>query len=152
MLRAARFHATMARLALVAALLLAVLPTLGRLAPRLAEAAQVAQADLVALCTAQGLEYVDPATLHTGTHAHPAGDAGHGSHGGAPEQPHDHNAPDCAYCPLLLSLLVASAWLLWLRAGAARGALPTWPARPTRAFVHPCGLGSRGPPRACLRA
>src|SRR5690606_23982691 len=102
MLRAARFHAAMARLALAAALLLAAVPTLGRLAPQLAQAAHAAQVELVALCTAQGLEYVDPAALQAGVHGHPAGHAGHADHGGTPDRPHDHGAPDCAYCPLLL--------------------------------------------------
>jgi len=149
MLRTARFHTAMARFALVAALLLAAVPTLGRLAPQLVQAAHAAHVELVALCTSQGLAYVDPATLQAGAHDHAAG---HADHGGAPDRPHDHGAPDCAYCPLLLSLLVASAWLPWLRAAAARSQLRTWSARPTRAFVHPCGLGSRGPPQACLRA
>jgi len=152
MIRHASFHAAMARLALVAALLLAAVPTLGRLAPKLALATQAAHAELVALCTAQGLEYVDPAALQAGVHAHSASHAGHADHDGTPERPHDHGAPDCAYCPLLLSLLVAGAWLLWLRAAAARAPLPSWSARPSRAFVHPCGLGSRGPPRVRLRA
>src|SRR5690606_10553159 len=103
MIRHASFHAAMARLALVAALLLAAVPTLGRLAPKLALATQAAHAELVALCTAQGLEYVDPAALQAGVHAHSASHAGHADHDGTPERPHDHGAPDCAYCPLLLS-------------------------------------------------
>lgn len=165
----------MARLALVAALLLAAVPTLGRLAPQLMQVAHGAQAQLVALCTAEGLRYVELATPHVGAHravdhhaASQHADAAHataGPHaaaahhhselpGAPPEAPHGHGAPDCAYCPLLLSLLVAGAGLLRLRTAAARALPPAWPASTPRAFTHPCGLGSRGPPRAgaCLRA
>jgi hypothetical protein len=140
------FQAAMARIALLAALLLAAVPTLGRLAPQVAHAAH---AGLAALCTADGLRYVDVNALPAVAHEH---DAGHP--GTAPDKPHEHGAPDCAYCPLLLSLLVAGCWLLWLRAVSACGVLPPWPASSSRAFTHPCGLGSRGPPRAdaCLRA
>lgn len=139
----------MARLALVAALLLAAVPTLGRLAPHLAQATHAAHAGLVALCTSDGLKYVDPVAVNAGADHHGV------EHGGAtPDKPHDHGAPDCAYCPLLLSLLVAGCWLLWLRAASAAGALLSWPASAPRTFTHPCGLGSRGPPPAntCLRA
>jgi hypothetical protein len=158
MIRRACFHVAMARLALIAALLLAAVPTLGRLAPQVVQLAQGARAQLVALCTSDGLRYVDLATQHGDAQYavdQQAGAAHHDGHPGAPpEKPHDHGAPDCAYCPLLLSLLVAAAWLLWLRAATARGALPTWTDLPSCTFVHPCGLGSRGPPRhgASLRA
>ena len=145
-MRNPRLHAAIARVALLAALLLAVVPTLGRLAPR------VAHAGLAALCTAEGLRYVEVAAFAAATPV--AGPHHAGAPGTAPGHPHDPGAPDCTYCPLLLSLLVAAAWLLWLRAAAARGGLPTWTDLPSRTFVHPCGLGSRGPPRdgASLRA
>lgn len=181
MIRRASFHVVMARLALVAALLLAAVPTLGRLAPQVMWLAHGAHAELVALCTADGLRYVEiGADAHHGdgqhvaersvverhahgqhahdrrAHEHNATANRHASgHSDAPSQaPHEHGGPDCAYCPLLLSLLVAAAWLLWLRAATARVVLPSWPASTPRAFIHPCGLGSRGPPRAdaCLRA
>lgn len=159
----------MARLALAAALLLAAVPTLGRLAPQLSQAVHAAHEGLVALCTAQGLRYVSlaPRTAATDLAGHGASHAaGHGGHpgrvhhdhggdGGPPQPPpHEHGAPDCAYCPLLLSLLVAGCWLLWLRAGGVRAVPPTRFRAASRAFLHPCGLGSRGPPRmdGCLRA
>jgi len=165
MIRRAPVHAAMARLALVAALLLAAVPTLGRLAPQAAQLAHATHAQLVALCTADGLRYVDPATQHAagrhagGQHAvdqHAVNQqaiAGQqdGHPGAPPGEPHDHGAPDCAYCPLLLSLLAAAAWLLWLRAAAACAFLPHWPAPRRPAFLHPCGLGSRGPPLAVAR-
>lgn len=155
----------MARLALVAALLLAAVPTLGRLAPQLSQAVHAAHQGLLALCTTQGLRYVslapragaDAVSGHGVSHGaghggHPG--AAHHSHGGDGAPPHDHGAPDCAYCPLLLSLLVAGCWLLWLHAGGVHGMPPTRFRAASRAFLHPCGLGSRGPPRmnGCLRA
>lgn len=169
----------MARLALVAALLLAAVPTLGRLAPQLSQVVDAAHQSLVALCTTQGLRYVSvtPRNVtddsfdhvshddshsvgHGGDH-HGGRDHGtaHHTHGvddGAPpaQPPHDHGAPDCAYCPLLLSLLVAGGWLLAPRPAGVRGCPPTRFRAASRAFLHPCGLGSRGPPRVdgCLRA
>ncbi len=158
----------MARFALVAALLLAAVPTLGRLAPQLSQAMQAAHEGLVALCTAQGLRYVGPdspiaaSTLVAAGHgaghvpAHGSGHGHHDAHGGAAPGPlpHEHGEPDCAYCPLLLSLLVAGCWLLRLRPLGVRGSQPARFRAASRAFLHPCGLGSRGPPRMdrCLRA
>lgn len=145
-MRNPRLHAAIARVALLAALLLAVVPTLGRLAPR------VAHAGLAALCTAEGLRYVEVAAFAAATPV--AGPHHAGAPGTAPGHPHDPGAPDCTYCPLLLSLLAAGCWLLWLRAALAGAAPGWWPAAASRGFVHPCGLGSRGPPRAeaCLPA
>ncbi len=123
----------MLRLALLAMLLLALLPTLGRLVPHGVQAAQTGWA---AICTATGLKYVD-LSLHDATRGHDLA---------APEHPGGHGGPDCAYCPLLLSLLAASFWLALLRAAqivqpAFNPHLP-----PRRRVLHPCGLGSRGPP------
>jgi len=166
MIRSASFHAAMARLALVAALLLAAVPTLGRLARQFAQPAHLASVPVPS--TADEVRDIEVATRHADAH-HAAGHRAHEQHAHGhraaahhgsghpdvpPRAPHEHGGPDCAYCPLLLSLLAAAAWLLWLRADAARTVLPPWPASTRRAFVHPCGLGSRGPPgtSACLRA
>ena len=94
----------MARLALVAILLLATLPTLGRLAPHGTRAAQDGWA---ALCTATGLKYVELPGL----------DANGDQDTGAPAHPDGHGEPDCAYCPLLASLLTAVCLLALLREG-----------------------------------
>ncbi len=134
-MRNAAFHKSMARLALVAMLLLAVLPTVGRLAQ---PPAAGMRAGLEAMCTSAGLRLVDPTTMpHAGHHG-----------GGGPDVPaHPHEGPDCAYCPLLASLAVALACL----AVALCDGLPRAPAAmrrvsPPRSRWHPCGLGSRGPP------
>lgn len=135
-MRNAAFHKSMARLALAAVLLLAVLPTLGRLAQ---PAATGMRAGLEAMCTSAGLRLVDPmAMLHAGHHA---GD-------GAPDAPaHPHEGPDCAYCPLLASLAVALACLAVLLCdGLSRAPAAARRASPPRSRWHPCGLGSRGPP------
>ena len=163
----------MARLALAAALLLATVPTLGRLALQATQLAHSMRAEPEGPSTVDGLQHVEVATRHADAHRggawHVAGHharehhalkqratAHHGSgHPDAPLQaPHEHGGADCAYCPLLLSLLAAATCLLWLRASAVRAVLPPRPRSWPRAFVHPCGLGSRGPPAtsACLRA
>ena len=134
-IRSRPLHAAMARLALVAMLMLALLPTLGRLAPQGARAAQDGWA---ALCTATGLKYVD-LSLHHATR---------GDDGATPGQPHGHGDPDCAYCPLLVSLLVAACVFLLLRECCIRGAIVVGHVAPARRSFHPCGLGSRGPPLA----
>ena len=172
MLRLASFHSAMARLALVAALLLATVPTLGRLASQATQFAHSMRAEPQGPSTVDGLR-VEVATRHVDAHhvveheaqeqhahehhAHAQHATAHHASGDpdAPSQvPHEHGGPDCAYCPLLLSLLAAATSLLWLRASAVRAVLLPWPGSGPRAFVHPCGLGSRGPPGAntCLRA
>ncbi|HEY4529274.1 MAG TPA: DUF2946 family protein [Luteimonas sp.] len=53
---------------------------------------------------------------------------------------------DCDYCPLLASLL-ATAVPGVLSTGTLRhGFATSIPAAPRRPWLHPCGLGSRGPP------
>lgn len=138
-MRNPRLHAAIARVALLAALLLAVVPTLGRLAPR------VAHAGLAALCTAEGLRYVEVAAFAAATPV--AGPHHAGAPGTAPGHPHDPGAPDCTYCPLLLSLLAASIAFALLRAQAPAPARFAAVASARRRQRHPCGLGSRGPPR-----
>lgn len=64
------------------------------------------------------------------------------------QAPHGDHQPDCEYCPLLASLVFVAIMLvavLWM----APAATPRPPAiRSRRTDLHPCGLGSRGPPIA----
>jgi len=123
--------------ALVAVLLLALLPTVGRMAQ-----AHVPSGTVVALCTAQGLKAVHlAADAFTGDATLPGHDMTHGP------------GADCAYCPLLAGLVVGFAVVLGLFAQAAllrpRAGLPP----PRLPWHHPSGLGSRGPPaQACILA
>jgi len=117
-----RFRKAMARLALLAVLLLASLPTTGRLL-----AFARADAGLVGLCTSSGLKWVQV-----------------GGHAGTPAAGHDE---DCAYCPLLSTLdapVVATLRLLSSVPGTTFAfELPS--PRTNRAPLS--GLGARGPPR-----
>jgi hypothetical protein len=128
------FCRRMARLAFVAILLLALVPTLGRIAQ--AGTAGSAAPSWTAMCTARGLE---PVLLPSGTLA----PATHGT-GEAPSMPH---GGDCDYCPLL-----AAAIPLPVSPGSVPPAVAPSPtlstSRPSIAHAkpHPCGLGSRGPP------
>lgn len=115
--------------ALLAVLLLATLPTLGRMrAPEAAER----HAGNVALCTVQGLKSVR-LDLAQSTDTTPV----------APDQhPHD----DCNYCPLL-------AALVHLPVAPGLHLLPpatgTQPVAASNTFIargHGTGLGARGPP------
>jgi hypothetical protein len=125
----------MARLALFAILLLALVPTMGRLAQARSAGAD-ATPSWAALCTVRGLESVPlPPGAHGTTHG---GD-------GIPAPP--HGSGDCDYCPLLANAIpLAVAPLSMLPAVAQAPALCTSRTSPTREEPHPCGLGSRGPP------
>lgn len=120
----------MARLALVAMLLLALVPTFGRLA---AGTSSPPEAGWAALCTMTGLKYVAL-----------------GAEEGAPAQPKPVGGIDehCAYCPLLTAMAVFALWLAlaWPRLHCEQR--PAWRSAPLRSRFHPCGLGSRGPPLA----
>lgn len=128
-IRSASFQNPMARLALLAMLLLVLVPTFGRLA---AGASSSPDAGWAALCTMTGLKYValgadDDAPVPS----QPAGIDGH-----------------CAYCPLLTTVAVFALWLAmtWPRRGQAPRS--AWRPAPVCSRLHPCGLGSRGPPLA----
>lgn len=119
----------MARLALAAMLLLALLPTFGRLA---AGASSSPESGWAALCTMTGLKIVALDTAGTPAQPKPAG--------GIDEH--------CAYCPLLTAMAVFALWLAlaWpqrRRDPRSRSLPAPWGDR-----FHPCGLGSRGPPLA----
>ena len=131
-LRSRRFQHRMARLALAAILLLALLPSLGRWVEAHGQRLPPA---LVAMCTSDGLGLFAPDRLPSGETSPAAG-----MPGGAMA------ADDCPYCPLLAKIAPLVLAIL------ALFALPT-PWRPTmreargRRRVHVHGmLGARGPP------
>ena len=127
------FHRRMTLLALVAMLLLLSLPTLGRVISTSASDAQGAWAQM---CTMAGLKLVKLA---------PASDA---SSLDAPAPKHVVPGEDCAYCPVLAGLALLLVWTLFASPLLVRRVLPPWRQTPLRAFAHPSGLGSRGPPIA----
>ena len=124
-------------LALVAALLLALLPSVGRLY----QAAQSAPPDTIALCTVEGFKQAAaPLWALADAAAH------HRNPGGEP------SAHDCDYCPLLSGLVVLAfiALAFWPLATFSPRRIEA--ASPRVGRRHPCGLGSRGPPagfRSC---
>jgi hypothetical protein len=132
------FRGPMARLALVAVLLLSLVPTLGRLAQARAAGVDAAPS-WAALCTARGLQ---PVLLAVSAHG-----AAHGDVEVPAPTPHGAAGGDCDYCPLLATTLpVAVAPLSVPPAAAPAPALCTSRTSPARGRAHPCGLGSRGPP------
>jgi len=136
-------HRRMAGLALLAILLLALVPTLGRLAQARASVGEAAPS-WAAMCTARGLESIRlPVAAHDLAHD-PAHDAGAAT-GEAPAAPHGA-AGDCDYCPLLAAAIPVTVATHSIPPAALPPALCTFRALPARAQPHPCGLGSRGPP------
>ncbi|MGY0505874.1 DUF2946 family protein [Luteimonas sp. e5] len=120
--------------ALLAALLLALVPSIGRLHQAFATAD--AAMPTMAMCTMDGMREV---ALPAWAVADPAAEAD------TPDVP--RSAHDCDYCPLLAGLLGVqpldpAAWL----PSAFTGLLPLRDA-PRVGMRHPSGLGSRGPPR-----
>lgn len=125
----------MARMALVAVLLLALVPTLGRLAEQRTEGVGAYWA---AICTMTGLKYVDLSQ----------GGIADQSPVPKPSQPDSHPGMDCDYCPLLAAVMVLALWLALAFPFAGNAFVPLRPMLARRRQVHPCGLGSRGPPLA----
>lgn len=130
-MRSLRHSVLWQHLALMAMLLLALLPTLGRLQPP--SAASQASTPL-AICTMDGLR-------EAWLPAAPALDAA--VQPGLPEGDHP-TAHDCEYCPLLASLLLALACLLALQA-PARSPATHAPRTPSLA-PRRAGANARGPP------
>ena len=125
-------HRFFAQFALVAMLLLATLPTIGRLV----QSNSGMQGTPTAICTVQGMKFVDlGARFDLGSPAKPM------------PGPMPHPGMDCDYCPILAATLAAVAIVLLFPP-------PIWRTDPPTArrslrnlgFLHPCGLGSRGPP------
>lgn len=121
----------MGQAGLLAALLLLAVPTMGRLLHAGPAHGPVAAAD--------------GARHHAHGPAHAPARAAEGAGGDTRPAPGD---AECDYCPLLTALaaMAAPAW----RPVAAPGASMPRPAlaAPRRAWLHPNGLGSRGPPHA----
>lgn len=120
----------MGRLAFVAVLLLALLPTVGRIAQARAPGHDVSPA-WAELCTVQGLRTV---LLAAPAQQSPA------------PAPDPHAGADCDYCPLLAAAVSPVVGSISVPPPALPPALCTSPASVARTQPHPCGLGSRGPP------
>jgi hypothetical protein len=132
MIRRPAFQRPMARLALLAILLLALVPTLGRIAQARAADADDAPS-WAALCTMQGLQRVQLPATNDAPRQLPSAPQGSG---------------DCAYCPLLAAVAVPTIVAVSVPAALPSPALCTSAPAVTRSGPHPCGLGSRGPPIA----
>ncbi|QDW66022.1 DUF2946 family protein [Luteimonas granuli] len=120
------FNRWMSRIGLAAALLLVMVPTVGRVA-------HAAVADVI---------------HHQETHAQ-HGHASHAQHGGGGdgERRPAIGDPECDYCPLLASMAVA-AGVAFDIVHVPRAAAPAIATQaPRLRWWHPSGLGSRGPPR-----
>lgn len=121
------FQEWIGRLALLAALMLVAVPTAGRLVH-----ASGAGHDAAAHLARQDGHQVHVASTADGR---------------APLAP--LAAPgdaDCDYCPLLSSLIAATCFATMPAALLPPAATPASPAAPRLPWLHPSGLGSRGPP------
>ncbi len=123
-------------LALAAVLLLALLPTFGRLAEFTRHQASMSPVTVM-LCTLEGMK---PVTMPLATLAQ--GDESPAT----PHHPGAGNGEDCHYCPLLASLVALAFVALGLWPSPAPRGNAIGCAGPRIAQRHPSGLGSRGPP------
>ena len=119
----------MTRLALVAVLLLLLLPTTGRVLG----AASQADGAWAQMCTMAGLQLVKI----------PLADADPG-----PARPAGEMPMDCDSCPLLSALTVVVLWVVLAFPQLAARLAAVLAAPPRYGLGHPSGLGSRGPPIA----
>lgn len=152
-----RTQGRLASFALLAMLLLALLPTTGRFKQALAPTETLVSALSASMCLPSGLAERSPALLREAAlrwrslgfpYETPPDEA-------PPYRPdpNGHGTADCAYCPLssgLLLLVLGLAWATRYWGGHARVIAYTSVCVP-RAY-YPCGLGSRGPPSARLHA
>ncbi|MBU8976018.1 DUF2946 family protein [Lysobacter sp. MMG2] len=132
-MRTPAFHRRMTLLALFAMLLLFALPTVGRV---LSGSSADSRGVWAQMCTMAGLKLVKIAPGD----AHPLDPP--------TPKPSGMSGEDCAYCPVLAGLVLLLVWTLFVAPQATHRALPPWRRSPLRAFLHPSGLGSRGPPLA----
>ncbi|MDR7191941.1 DUF2946 family protein [Luteimonas terrae] len=121
-------------LSLTAVLLLALLPSLGRLAHAQDASPRMILMEMCTMGSDTLVSIVDPHSLLDDAAPRPA--------------PSEHlDMQDCGYCPLLATALLAMLWF-----AIARLQRIPHRARIAHAFRpverHPCGLGSRGPPLA----
>lgn len=126
-IRARAFHRAMHCLALVAVLLLALLPATGRML----ESQPQADGVWAQICTLAGLQQVQLPALDP-----------------EPSPPAGERGMDCAYCPLLSALAPLLLWVLLLFPQPAAQPVPILRSPPRGGRGHPSGLGSRGPPIA----
>jgi len=128
----------MTLLALAAMLLLLSLPTLGRV---MAASSPDSQGTWAQMCTMAGLKLVKIA---------PGGEWGSpaSSPPDAPAPKHVVPGEDCAYCPVLAGLAMLLVWALLAPPHSPQRALHLLRRTALREFLHPSGLGSRGPPIA----
>ena len=141
-MRMSTFHSLMHRLALVATLALALVPTIGRVAKAGVEVDHGAMHPAVAAAPV-----VAPHAAHREHHAHHAmADAPPVAPAPTPAPMPHHGDGDCEYCPLLQGLVTPAPVAVVAR-DAAPPADVARRATPARIdFRHPNGLGSRGPP------
>lgn len=128
----------MGGVALAAMLLLAAVPTLGRLAGTDAAGALAHAAAGHASAPAHAAGH------DTGAHHARSGDR-------APARrpvPFPHHGGDCDYCPLLAALATPAPVALPPASGPVFRFAIAPPADPATRWRHPAGLGSRGPPSA----
>ncbi len=123
------FHRWTSRLALAAALLLLLAPVTTRL-----------------LSTASF-----PARAVHDPGATQAGSSGHDHDTPAPAHPDHAMQPDCDYCLLLGSLDLSALRTPSLASALSANAFTAAATIPSRAWRHPNGLGSRGPPTTLQR-
>lgn len=133
MIAGRRFQHAFAWLSLTAVLLLALLPSIGRIAHAQDTAPRMIAMEMCTMGSDTLISIVDPHNLLDDA-PRPA--------------PSAHvDMQDCGYCPLLATALLAVLW--W---AIARLLHIPHRARVAQAFRlverHPCGLGSRGPPLA----
>lgn len=134
------FQRTMRRLAMFAALLLAVMPTVARLW----SSTQAGHGAAGALIHAMVGHVMADAPMHRMAMAQPQMDDAATKHPASSH--HDHD--DCAYCGLL-NTMAGPVLLLALLLPQDAPVHPPQPwDEPRIAMLHPCGLGSRGPPQA----
>ncbi|HSM11404.1 MAG TPA: DUF2946 family protein, partial [Lysobacter sp.] len=128
-IRSRSFHRSMSRLALVALLMLLLLPATGRVLG----AASQSDGVWAQMCTMTGLQLVKI----------PLGDVDPGA-----PRPSGDMPMDCAYCPLLAALTMLVLWVVLAFPQLAGQRLAAFGPVPRNGRGHPSGLGSRGPPVA----
>jgi hypothetical protein len=132
----------MLHLALVAALLLALMPTVGRMFVPGSLAGADGTGGPCPMSTAMsGMSSMNhmPGMRHT-----PGKDGQTVRHSAPTGSNHD----DCPYCPLLSALAGLAVLMVLLLPQCAACTLRMQWSSPRIVAVHPCGLGSRGPPLA----
>lgn len=123
----------MARLAMLAMVLLLAVPTVGRIVK--AEGATGMSSPLVAVCTVMGMKLVDPATFGAISLAeHPD-----------PQMPM-HPGEDCDYCPVLAAAICVFVAIALALLSFGKSDPPRQHQSAFAVFRYPSGLGSRGPP------